>query len=688
MRLSRVSTALARFLEDDLSPAYLGIPDSARCHLDHFRRFLHNYYVEKFSYWPPPRGASFPKALYKSMYFDFQSLYDYLADTESTSDISMQKPATGGICVLQNISNFDKRHGFKAQPCPLPLLPVCVSSPRKLDSQKALRQLTLASQHNKNHQLHPMSAALAIASNSLTQDASNIKVIHAYMQFERMYALDASQREEKISAVDARKVRWLLIYGTLQYLVSALRAPKEVRDHDSPDYPLCCVAEQSNWNVDAQQSTPLVTPSLNVPQTSNDYLSEQQQTPSTIEPDCHREDYFTPKVSSRCGPLESPTSPHVSLPLRQSSTRSLVPRSLSMRSSRSSKRTSLTLKPSQHCAITVPGYGDGLNEPSKSGDLEIVVRPVSSVYSQRSSWSVLPDGAGPDTSWLRPRTPTAPHSRKPSSSEAKGHARTRTPLLNSLQVEHLIDFGTPRVVSEIPSRSDSTGSNVSSLWSEPLSVASSKSSAESGQASPKVSTAEHSGLLGGLVTAGYTPTIPPRTKSLTKASKANIPQSHIHPLLRQPSQPSGFDFDFSNDQISGHSKDESSTIESTIGAARVSSDSQLTTPTIRAISLTSQTCPSSPPRAASVEPTRKSRASGVFSAVTTPTSEMWDQYRAALTRPEPRSNGSSPTQSSSPTTSKIPHALKVSPFRFASRPNTPQDPEKKKEKRLSSFWRR
>ena len=101
IHLGRVSAVLRNFLEDDFSSAYFGLSDGGRAHLDKFRSFLHSFYVEKFGYWPPPQGVTFPRALYKALHHDFKNLYDFLKDEESSSDISTQKPASGGICVLQ-----------------------------------------------------------------------------------------------------------------------------------------------------------------------------------------------------------------------------------------------------------------------------------------------------------------------------------------------------------------------------------------------------------------------------------------------------------------------------------------------------------------------------------------------------------------------------------------------------------
>ncbi|KAL9123241.1 MAG: hypothetical protein Q9187_000222, partial [Circinaria calcarea] len=44
IRLDHVGKSLGNFLEDDLSEAYLGLPDEARGHLERFRSFLHSFY--------------------------------------------------------------------------------------------------------------------------------------------------------------------------------------------------------------------------------------------------------------------------------------------------------------------------------------------------------------------------------------------------------------------------------------------------------------------------------------------------------------------------------------------------------------------------------------------------------------------------------------------------------------------
>lgn len=234
--LHRVADALSNFLEEDLSTAHLGLTAGARAHLERFRSFLHGFYVEKFGYWPPPKGSVFSKSLYRSVYFDFRHLYDFLVDLDSTESLSQQKPASGGVCVLQNVQAFDQRHGLASLPHPNPLLPD-FNGPPKAPSQRQLLNFRLGSRGAKADPYRDLKETLVKSTNSLEPAVSNAPLVKAYRRFERDCL---PRRDEKVSVCDARKVRWILIYTTLQMLLSVVRAPDEVRDVDGPTYPMCC----------------------------------------------------------------------------------------------------------------------------------------------------------------------------------------------------------------------------------------------------------------------------------------------------------------------------------------------------------------------------------------------------------------------------------------------------------------
>ncbi|KAJ8116545.1 hypothetical protein OPT61_g2051 [Boeremia exigua] len=553
LHLLQVSGALSKFLDDDLSPAYLGLTPGARSHLNRFRRFLHSFYVKKFGYWPPPRGSAFPKALYKSMYFDFQSLYDYLVDTSSSTDFALQGPAGGGICVLQNVDSFDKRHKFTPQPHPLPLVPSYAEATMKTDSQKALRQLTLATQHSKVNHVQTSSAALLAATNGV----GGSSIVQEYAHFERTYSSTLNQRDEKVSVADARKVRWLLIYGTLQYLVSALRAPKEVRDAETADYPLCCLLPEQSWPSSSQVSSPsatsAATPEVNVPQAIDEYLKSSLPNSASVQPDCNREDYFSSRASSRRCSVEVPAPLRISTSVSHPPSRTFGSLSLSGRSSR---RNSLKVKPNQHCEIIVHGYGNGLNEATVGSPTAGLSRSASISASisasQRSSTYSSPDSADGETLWARPQSPPIPQQRTSSLNKTR-HTRQRTPLLDATQLARF--YGNIITGSGTDmSRSDSTSSHGSQVWSE-YSAVSSKSSLD-GECQERYSfTVEDSGLLGGFVPVDSTPSTP--RKRLSSKGQSSVPQmsppviahlqafcfnddeapkednyDHIHPALR------------------------------------------------------------------------------------------------------------------------------------------------------------
>lgn len=693
MHLARVSSALGNFLKDDLSPAYLGLASGARNHLDRFRGFLQMYYTNKFGYWPPRKSTSFPKALYRSMFFDFKVLYDYLADTDSTTDIASQKPASGGLCVLQNVDNFDRRHNFKSQPYPLPLLPDYVPGSKKLDSQKALRQLTLATQHRKSQSLHSMSAALAAATNSPKEDMAKSKILRAYMEFERSHALSASQREEKISVVDGRKVRWLLIYCTLQYLASSLRAPKEVRDSESAGYPLCCMADQSIWSTNGHiaTSTPIASGTPSQAASTGPCHSEKDSA-YQIEPDCHREDYFAPKTSVRSKSCEMPAPLKFATPTRQSSLRAFKVRSLSVRSSRDSRRSSTTLKSVKSCANLADTNGDNLNTFCP----QATSRDSNTTFMDDSKH----DGPGnmppSDSSWLRSRTPSVPrsasHSRRPSIDVISPNTHS----LGSFQIGNTSNLTPTKQPRDTPARSDSTGSNTSSTWSQSGSIASSKTSTDSERydtCSPNQSV-ESSGLLGGLVPIGSNVTGMTQTSSHAQDIAS---QSHIHPLLRKPSPSNDFDFDFtiqepsqSAEQHAGIEFDGRGGIRFPASPSPPIPDHPVTITRADAAALAAKKRVQQFQQAISADSgsgsSKKGRNSFAFPDL--PSNELWEQYRNNLANRENQDRSSYGDATPPPISKSIHNFKRPSMHPGGTASVDVKGGRRKSTRKIPSFWKR
>ncbi|KAH8723963.1 hypothetical protein GQ44DRAFT_655666 [Phaeosphaeriaceae sp. PMI808] len=674
IHLNRVSKALRTFLQDDFSPAHFGLADEARNHLNSFQRFLHQFYAEKFGYWPPPKSASnFPKPLYQSMFYDFKNLYDLLVDAQSNTDLSSQSPASGGICVLQNVDNFDKRHKFTAQLHPLPLLPAR-SQHQKSGRSSVSSQKTRDTQFKKN--------ALVMATNNLDENIANSQIVQAYMDFEKTSVDNTTQRESKLTTVDARKLRWLLIYGTLQYLTSALQAPSAVRDTDSPEYPLCClVAGQASWNAGTPALTPRASNPISTPQVTSDCSGENS--PYSIQPDCQREDYFSSQDPARFSNAEASVSVKTHLPSRQSSLRSLGP--LSSLSARALRSNSLRLKPTQHSSAIIRGYSDGPNRASTRPST-----PMSPTQKDRNV-SDRPKTASPqqefnlkasDSYRQSPSLPTKPTS----VGEGRGHNRTRTPLLHTCQLNaFVIPILEANDLNESMCRSDSTSSMVSSVWTDGGSAASSKSSAD-GERLPfyKTSTSEHNGLLGGLVSVDGTRVS--LDASAHSTSTVCPPQKDINPLLQNgPTNQEDFQFRFSaqNEQE----------------VKPVGMD--FTTPSIpqmpaNSIFHTLETKADTNPNAIpDVVKSKKSRSSDILSGLVMKPNELRGLYNGALKRlestgrnslqPLDTSDGSKPNIQTTMAT-KISHATRIPSIRGRHKNDNGKDG--KKEKRLSLTWRR
>ncbi|KAL8761603.1 MAG: hypothetical protein Q9184_002278 [Pyrenodesmia sp. 2 TL-2023] len=255
VRLEDAGRSLGNFLEDDLSRAYLGLTPAARIHLDRFRSFLHSFYVGKYGYWPPTRSniisAALPKPMFRSMYFEFRNLYEYLVDGNSNNGLSSDRPADGGICVLQNITAFDKRRKYTSLPHSLPLIPEIPLGHRRTTT---VRRLFRYSHAQKNERRAATLAALSAATNPSDVKVMECRLIREYLRFEKSWTLQ--DNEEAVSCSDARKVRWILIYAVLQILISVTCAPPEVRDTEGVPYPLCCqVAGTPPWDGDGKEAS-------------------------------------------------------------------------------------------------------------------------------------------------------------------------------------------------------------------------------------------------------------------------------------------------------------------------------------------------------------------------------------------------------------------------------------------------
>jgi hypothetical protein len=369
IRLDSCGRSLGTFLEDELSVAHLGLSPGARAHLDRFRSFLQSYYVAKLGYYPPScignGSLTFPKGIYAMMRIELENLYDFLVDKTFTASDCGSAPAQGGICVLQNIQAFDRRHHYTPLPYPLPLLPeVVIENP----SRTLSKRLSWVGKPNKiklDERLITLTA-LSEASNRYKTKLLECSLVKEYRRFEKecIFSNRKADKSNKVTLTDARKVRWITIYTMLQTLRAATNVPYEVRDTQDVPYNLCVLtAGCPPWKDEkSRQASPgthdqftggLHEGSTNTP---NDSHAKLSGTSDTIKPDI---DYY--KLNHRPNAaLTLSTSGVPPIPVVPKLRRGTVRRALSTLGDMPELRHPKPLRSSHH-EILVYGYGNGLN---------------------------------------------------------------------------------------------------------------------------------------------------------------------------------------------------------------------------------------------------------------------------------------------------------------------------------------
>ncbi|KAI0480086.1 hypothetical protein GGR56DRAFT_671239 [Xylariaceae sp. FL0804] len=240
-RLGQCGSMLSTFLQDELSEAHLGLYHGARAHLERFRTLLHGLYAARFGYYPPPsidsRTTIFEIDVFRVMRDDFEALYQYLVDESFDATKSSPFLAQGGICTLQSVQAFDERHKFPSLFHPLPLLP---NLPQESTSARRLSWLGKPSKpaHSRRSDIH---VALVRATNRNKPELLQNDLVQAYRRFEEDSVCSPMRADklENLGPMDARKVRWILVYAMYQTLRQATEPPAEVKDAVGVPYHLC-----------------------------------------------------------------------------------------------------------------------------------------------------------------------------------------------------------------------------------------------------------------------------------------------------------------------------------------------------------------------------------------------------------------------------------------------------------------
>lgn len=402
---------LKSFLDDELSEARLGVSSGARAHLERFRSFLLSFYATKLGYYPPRATYSgrdiFDAHTYHTMRQDFEALYQLLVDDTYTCAQTMPTTAYGGICTMQLVHSFDLEYGYKPLEHPLPLIP-------ELAENGSRRMSWLPGLHNTRLDRRATThAALINASNPPKPAASQNDLVRAYQRFEGDCIMlpNKADKQEKVSTVDARKVRWILVYAVYQVLRNAADVPPEAeQDVCGSSYSLAVsTANIPPWSKPRElqrllrRQTQLVTSSLEDTAGEEPYMLKSFGK-IEIKPDI---DHFalTHKNNDQGCRDSSYAERRPSIPSHSSRSNSLTQAlsrsSTIQRSMRMFKSPSATPPPpppppttrppsrQAYHEIVIHGYGNGTNIVSLEGKDQQLCVDV-----EVASWSQISDSCG------------------------------------------------------------------------------------------------------------------------------------------------------------------------------------------------------------------------------------------------------------------------------------------------------
>ncbi|KAK5659763.1 hypothetical protein OQA88_974 [Cercophora sp. LCS_1] len=361
-RLGHAGLMLRNFLEEDLSEAHVGLTAGARAHLDRFRTFLLAFYTSKLGYYPPNsvdiRSLIFERDILCGMRDDFEALYDYLVDESFTPPGTIPALAQGGICTLQSVHGFDVRNQYPSLQHPLPLLPENTPT----TTSRRMSWLTKPDKLKPDQRL-VAHAALEKAANKQPGLLKNQLVV-AYRKFEEdsIFLPHKADRHEKLSQIDARKIRWILIYATYQVLLSCTNAPDECQDPDDVPY---------NIAVSTANLPPWKEAQRPVSMSRRNSVSRQDNRMSMSVPSM-------PTIHSPALPEIKPDIDYLALTHRQASSSTMAPsipprchslnkvrRSLSIFSHQAPSvvvESSAASRRMSYHEILVQGYGNGTND--------------------------------------------------------------------------------------------------------------------------------------------------------------------------------------------------------------------------------------------------------------------------------------------------------------------------------------
>ena len=230
-RIHRAQVWLLSFDFTDMWPTTSAPPSSARGCFDRFRKWLCKYYESAFLHWPPTNELTWlTRDMVLRLRNDFHGLYDYFVDRDVRFDGSEYRAVkkwamasksgknfradTGELPMTDILIGFDDRHGFPHIPHPYPIVPLSMPVPVKPKSSFTLKKPTSPADLVAQARRKALSYAEASNVYSLRDRYMHTDLVTNFLHFEQNDMVD------HLDPFEARRGRWVLIYGILQVLAT------------------------------------------------------------------------------------------------------------------------------------------------------------------------------------------------------------------------------------------------------------------------------------------------------------------------------------------------------------------------------------------------------------------------------------------------------------------------------------
>ncbi|CBF88796.1 hypothetical protein AN0781.2 [Aspergillus nidulans FGSC A4] len=212
-----------------------------------FRRFLLQYYRQKYGSWPPKPSrknhfeeSGLNRKVAKEVFEDMCNVYDMLVDrtalTDRTLDVTPVADESASPAELQNralrivLSEYDRSTPPVQPPIPfdIPQYPSLQPLLRKpLDPKKEAKQMT--------KKLKDSDVNAVLMASYTRESLKPTPFVEAFMQFERRQGHGKSLND----LIDLRCGQWILIYCIIQALPLVVVDVQDVRYTDDTEYFLC-----------------------------------------------------------------------------------------------------------------------------------------------------------------------------------------------------------------------------------------------------------------------------------------------------------------------------------------------------------------------------------------------------------------------------------------------------------------